>query len=82
MGRNRVEVMYKSGDTYISKVGEIFLLVRFAGEIMHRYAWNPNVFLRFMPYAEPFEDVDGKITRTIQEKLDAGEFPHSKRDVL
>lgn len=78
-----IELIAKCGSTYIAKVQEkSFLMVDVDQPTDYRYAWSPDVFIRFNPYFVSTSRIDEGARQRIQALLDSGKLPATDHDVM
>lgn len=68
-----IKVLYVDEGRYIIKYNEReFLMVNLSDPKKHRYANSPDVFLRFMPFAETFKGDGAPIINKVNELKSSG----------
>ena len=83
MDRNTVKkVLYEDEGVFIASIDQKeFLMVDINNPNKHLYAWAPEVFLKFMPYAKVFKGDQAVVASFINALIATGRVKHSKADV-
>ena len=78
-----MKVLFEDEGSYIIEVlQDKYLLVDLDDPKIYRYASTPEVFLRFMPYAEEFTGEPKPILSKVQGLMTSGKLPATDHDVM
>ena len=78
-----MKVLFEDEGSYIIEVlQDEYLLVDLNDPKIYGYASDPEVFLRFMPYAEEFTGEPEPILTKVRDLMNHGKLPATDHDVM
>jgi len=78
-----MKVLFEDEGSYIIEVSQDkYLLIDLNDPKIYGYASDPEVFLRFMPYAEEFTGEPKPILANVQDLMNSGKLPATDHDVM